>query len=418
MKYKKYENKAYNLHIINTDKFKTIMIKINFKKKIDKMDMTYLNFLTKILLQSSKNYPTKKRIEIACEDLYSLSIASSNTVSGNYAITTFQAFFLNEKFTEKSMNEKTIKFLLDTIFNPNIKDDNFENFDLIKNIVKEEIDSLKDDSSRYSSERLFEEIDEFPYYSSVGNSEYLEKITSKSLYKYYLDMLKKDSIDIFVIGDVNNSEIKKLMEDNFKVNTLKKEKPIHFIEYKKFRNRAKLVKEELPLEQAKLKIGFKLDKLNNFEKQYVMKGYTFILGGSPNSKLFKDVREKNSLCYSINASHKPVSNLMVISAGINEKDYKKALNLIKKEIKQMQKGNFTDEDLQAVKVTYMNSLKDLEDSQSNILNLYESHEYLNFDLIEERKKEIEKITKQDIIKLSKKIHLDTIYLLGGNDEEN
>ena len=147
--------------------------------------------------------------------------------------------------------------------------------------------------------------------------------------------------------------------------------------------------------------------------------YNFILGGGPDSRLFDIVREKNSLCYSISSSFSGVTNTLTISAGINRKDYNKTLKLIKKIVKDISLGDYKDEEIEKGKITYLSTFKELEDSIYSILNLYVSKEYLDLDLLDERKKEIVKVTKEDIINFSKKIHMDTIFLLEGesNAEE-
>ena len=85
----------------------------------------------------------------------------------------------------------------------------------------------------------------------------------------------------------------------------------------------------------------------------------------------------------------------------------------------MVKGDFKDSDIEAAKIIGINALKEIEDYQSSIIKVFESHEYLNFDLLDERSLSIKNVTKEDVINLSKKIHLDTIYLLEGDaNEEN
>ena len=92
---------------------------------------------------------------------------------------------------------------------------------------------------------------------------------------------------------------------------------------------------------------------------------------------------------------------------------------VKKEINKMAKGDFEDNDLEAAKITYINSLKDIEDYQGSILRMYESNIYFNYDLIEDRCEKIKNVTKDDIINLSKKIFMDSIFILEGeSNEEN
>jgi len=415
--YKKYTTNAFNIHIITTDKFKSISMKVNFKKQIEKQDITYRNLLTKVLLQSSKDYPNKQSLEIATEDLYNQGISASNYISGNYIITSFNTNFLNEIYTEKNMNEKSIKFFLDLIFKPNLNNKQFAYFDLVQRLVKDEIDTIKDNPKSYSIQRLSEEMNENSY-NPIGYLDDLENITNDDLYKYYESMLKSDLIDIFIIGNIDADKMKNLINEKFNINTIKKPSKSHFITYNKFRKKVNNVVENMPLEQAKLCLGFKLNNLTDFEIKYVMSVYCYILGGGPDSKLFKNVREKHSLCYNISCFHRPVTNTMIITAGVNKEDVKKCISLIKKEMTKMTKGDFKDSDIESAKIIGINALKEIEDYQSSIIKIFESHEYLNFDLLDERSLSIKNVTKEDVINLSKKIHLDTIYLLEGdtNDE--
>lgn len=417
MNYNKFTTNAYNLHLINTNKFKTVMLRINFKKKIEKEDITYRNLLSKVLFQSNKNYFSKRELEILTEELYNISISSKNSISGNYIVTSFDSIFLNEKYTEEGMNEKSIKFMLDMIFSPDVEKKEFKYFDLAKRLVIDEIDTQKDNTSKYSKQRLLESMDRNSplSYNPIGYIEDLEKITNNDLYNYYEKMLKSNLIDIFVIGDLNEEFIKNIFKENFPINTLKRKGVEHYYIHSKIR-KPKTIKENMDINQSKLKIGIKLNDLTDFEKKYVANMYAFILGGGPDSKLFKNVREKNSLCYSINCSYLPVFNTMIISAGINSSDFKKCLSLIKKELDNMSKGNFELEDLDAAKTTYINSLKEIEDSQASIIRIFESHEYLNFDFLDKRS-DVLNVTKEDIINFSKKIHLDTIYLLEDTQNE-
>ena len=419
--YNNYINKAYNLHIINTDKFKTITIKINFKKYLDKKDITYRNLLGKVLLSSTKQYKTRKDMEIETENLYGTSVNYTSSLMGNYIVSSFNSSFLNEKYTEEGMNEKTINFLLETIFHPNIENGKFKYFNLGKRLVLDEIDSLKDNVKKYSLQRLFEILGKGTplQYNSVGYKDDLDKITNELLVTYYQKMLKSDIVDIFIIGDFENNKIVKIFNDNFNINTVKKNNGSHFIEYNKIKKTVKKEKETMAVEQTNLNIGFKLKDLTDFERQYVLYVYCFILGGGPNSKLFKTVREENSLCYGINATHKAIYNIIYITVGTNKNDVKKCLSLIKKELNKMGKGDFNDTDIEAAKTTYINSLRDIEDYQSGILKMYESHEYFKYDNLDDRCKKIQEVTKKDIVDLNKKIYMDSIFVLEGDlNEEN
>ena len=426
MKYKKISTYSYNLHIIKTDKFKTVTVKMNFKRKLDKKEITYRNMLINMLCQSTLKYPTKRLMNIATEELYELCCRGMNYISGKYNIMGFDVTFLNEEYTEKGMLDKSIKFLADLVFKPNITRKRNaicfteENFNLAYNILKNNIISEKENPDGYSRIRMLEHMEPNSYisYRSSGYLEDLEKITTKNLYKYYESVLNSDIIDIFVIGDVNERHVRKVIEQNFvNIKTLKKPGDSHFIRPKKTRLVPKKVIEKQKINQSKLCLGFKIDKMTDFELRYVLNVYSYILGGGPDSKLFKTVREENSLCYYISSNAQPLNSILTISAGINKKDFNKALTLIKKEILNMRKGKFDDDDIIKAKITYINSLKELEDSQQSLISLYSGIEYLNSDNMEQRFIKINKVTKSNVIKLASKIHLDTIYLLEGETNE-
>lgn len=418
MKYEKISNIAYNLHLIKTDKFKTITVRVNFKRKITKEEIVYRNMLVNLLLESTKNYPTARLIEIESENLYNTSFGSSTSSSGNYSIVSFKTTFLNEKYTEKDMNEKSLQFFLNFIFDPNVKEKRFDeqSFNIVKNILRDDILSYDDSPNRYSNSKLLEEmVPKTPLsYKGVGYIEDLNDVTPSNLYEYYLSMLKQDLIDIFIIGDIDKLEIKKAINKHFNIKTIKKQNVPHFLKNEKCKRRFKSLKEIKSFNQSTLLLGYKVEEMTKKEKMYVSYIYSYILGGSPDSKLFKSVREKNSLCYSIYSSIYGVSDLMIIKSGINAKDYNKAIKIIKEQVRKMSKGDFSEEEIEKAKITYLSSLKGLEDNPSSILNMYVSKEYLDYDLIDERKKQIEKVTKKDIISLASKIHPDTIFLLEGS----
>lgn len=419
MKYKKYEMGAYNLHVINTDKFKTVSIKINFKRKCVKEEITIRSLLTYLLLESNNLYKNRRMLEIKTEELYNLKYNAFNTISGNYNIMTFEASFLNEKYTQEGMLKESIKFLLDLILNPNVKDNKFsiKEFEMCKNLVEEQIETLKERVGTYSQIRMLEEMDSKSVISfrATGYIKDLEKITESNIYEYYKTILKSDIVDIFIIGNIDITETKNIINDLFKINTLKKPSQSHEVIHTKIRNKVNIKKEKLDIEQSKLVMGFKLTNLTEFEKKYVMGVYSYILGGGPDSKLFKTVREKNSLCYNIGSNYSLVFNLFKINAGINSKDFKKTVSLIKKEMKNMSNGMFTEKEIKSAIMTYLSTYKEIQDNENSVLVNYITTEYLKIDPIEIRQKQIKKVTKEMIVNVSKKIHLDTIFLLEGNE---
>lgn len=425
MKYRKIETQTYNLHIIKTKKFKTVTVQVNFKNKLDKKEITYRNLLINILCEACMKYPSKRMMEIATEDLYELTYQATNYISGKYNVMTFDITFLNDNYTEEGNFAASIDFLCEILFNPLIEVThagtrfNKKSFDLAYKKLEENIKSVKENPVLYSKIRLLEVMspNSIHSYRSCGTLEDLKNITATKLYEYYLDMLKKDILDIFIIGDVSETKVKKIINDKVKIRTIKKKSESHFTSMKRNRLFKKTVIEKKNITQSQLALGFKLDKTTEFERRYVMNVFSYIFGGGPDSKLFKDVREKNSLCYTISSSGMPLNNALIVTSGIDKANYKKTVNLIKKNLKAMQMGDFSSNDIMKAKITYVNSIKELEDNPQNLLSMYTGMEYLGSDDIDNRIKKINRVTKRSVTKFASKIHLDAIYMLEGDCNE-
>ena len=377
--------------------------------------------LSLVLLEATKKFNTRRLLDIECENLYNIGVGAGTSNSGNYHLLRFNTTFLNEKYTEKGMMEESFKFFLEFIFNPNVIDGKFESqtFNNAKNILKEDIESYADNPGRFAFSRIYEIMcpNSVIKFRSTGYIEDLEKVTEENLYEYYKELLTNNEIDIFIIGNIDVKQMEKIIADNFNIDSIKHEQLAHIVKQDDFRTEPRVIKENKNINQSILILGSKLKDITEFERKYVLVLYNYILGGSADSKLLKEVREKNSLCYSISSTHSGIANLEFISAGIDKENYDKAVELIKAEIKNMEDGNFTEEDINQAKITFLASLKEIEDTANGIINIYEAHEYLDYDLLEERAKEIEKVTKEDIINVSKKMYLDTIYLLEGDKKD-
>lgn len=419
MKYEKVNLESYNLHFITTDKFKTTTISVNFREKAKKEDITIRKFLFQMLCSTSLKYNTNRLFEIKLEDLYSTSLGHSNTLFGNLINSYIDIKFLNEDYSDENLLNDAIEFLFELIFNPNVKDSKFDTktFNQIKDRMNLILDSKKENIQKYTLNRSLElmDINDPISFNLWGYKEDLDKITEESLYEYYKEVLKNDIVDIFIVGNVDKDKIIDIFKEKFKINTIKNNEIDSFITYNKC-PKAKTVIEEMNLKQSKISIILKVLNLSMFERRYVLPLYTSILGSGGTSRLFTNVREKNSLAYTITAMPKMPNSIVMIYGGIDEENFEKALKLIKKEIKLKK---VTEEELENAKKEYISSVNILFDSPANIINYYFGIEVFNADTIEVKKENYNKVTISDIENLANKIKVAMIYLLKGtaNEEE-
>ena len=319
------------------------------------------------------------------------------------------------------MNEYSIAFLADILFNPDVLDNQFkkEEVQKCKNKLEKSIQKLSDSKLKYTLIKLLETTKDKPYsYSSFGCIDDLEMITPSRLYDYYQSVLKDDLVDIFVVGDVDVTEIKKIFKKYFKLNTFKKVKNNILVKELTPRKRIKKVVEQDCAHQSQLSLLCSLNGLSDFERKYTILVYNEILGGSSNSLLFDTVREKNSYAYYVNSNQKAYDNMLMIYSGIEPNNSENVLKLIRKTMFNINKGMFEDKLLNNAKETIISSIKASTDSPAGIINTYYAKTLVNSEVFEKRIENIKKVTKDDIINLSKKVTMHTMYLLEGKNEDD
>lgn len=423
MEYIKKDLGSYKLHLIKTDKFKSITVKVSFHRVIKKNEITIRNILSDMFMQSSKKYNSKRELTIKAQDLYAAGLRTTNSRLGNYINTDFYLTVLNDKYTEDGNFASSLEFLSEIMFNPDVENGKFneEKLDIVKSTCRSALNSIKEDASNYSLIRMAEAFGEGEpiSYRMMGYLEDLDNITGTSLYEFYLDMIKNDFVDIFVIGDISIKETTDLIKKYFKFDILKKLKMPFMVEEKKPRRSKLVFNEEIDNTQSKLAIGCRINGLSEYERNYPLTLFNVIFGGCSDSKLFKEVREENSLCYTIYSITNKLDNVLLIRAGIDKENYKKTVSLIEKDLKDMCNGKFDETDILMAKEYYNTALEEIEDSQSKIINNYLMMELINTDDIDVKREKMSKVTKSEIVKVAKKVTIDTIFCLEGvrNEED-
>ncbi len=420
MKYTKKDLNSYTLHMIQTDKFKTITIKVIFRRPIVKEDITIRNILSDLFMQSTKEYASKRAMTIKAQDLYAAEFSTNNARLGNYITTTFHLNVLNDKYAEKGNFQEAVKFLGEIIFNPDVSDEGFkkDKVDIVKTNCRSSLNSLKEDTSNYSLIRMLEEFDATSpaAYRLAGYINDLEQINGKALYEYYQNMINYDLVDIFVLGDFDEGEVYHLIKDIFKFRVLKKVKVPYLLDEKDVRNKREF-NEKIDGSQSKLAIACRCNGLSDYERNYVLTLYNVILGGGSDSKLFKEVREENSLCYTIYSVPNKLDRLLLIQAGIDRNNYDKTVKLVIKDLEDMRKGKFDNGDISIAREYFNTALEEVLENPDRIIDNYLMMELIGTDTIEEKREMIKKVTKEEIIKVAKKIKIDTIFLLEGVKDE-
>ena len=407
------------LHTIKTDKFKTNLIAVFLTTSLTRENVTKNSLIPAILRRGSKKLKTQEELSKTLEEMYGASFDCGIDKTGDNQVIRFYIETVNDNYLPKKEEilQKSIETLLEIVFNPYEENGGFkkEYVSQEKTNMKKRIEGRKDNKARYSLDRCIEEMYKDKPYGlyKFGYVEDLEKIDEKNLYEYYKTLIQSCKIDIFVSGLVddnvlnsveNNEIIKLLNERKAEFNELK-------LEAKPKKEKETVVTENMDVTQGKLLVGLDVD-IDNIDLKYVAMIYNSILGGSANSKMFQNVREKAHLAYVANSMYFKYKGNIIVNCGIEIANYEKALDLIKKQIKDMEAGSFTDEEVENAKKGLIAAIKTIDDEQDSGITYYFGQELTNINVsIEEYMKKIEDVTRQEVQDIAKKININTIYFL-------
>ena len=421
MKYKTYNCNSFDVHTIKTDKFKTSHVEVIFRDIANKEEMGAYSFLADMLSQSSKTYPRKKDLITRFEELYKIIVYATTLRVGNVLDFHVSLDFINPNYiNDKSYVEEVIKTLFDIIENPNVTNDEFDlkTFNILKERLKREINSLKENPMKQSIKEAFKAMntDTPTSYELLGTLESLDKITPSSLYKTYRNLRKNFKVDIFLIGNLEMDDTVSLIKKYFKNRYIIENKLDLMVDNKEIK---KPIVKSITSDnvQANLVMIFNLKNLTEIEKNITFNVFNYLYGnGGLTSKLYQSIREKNSLCYAISSMYLKYDKLLLVHISLEQANVKKASLLVKKELKNMQAGNFTEEELKDAINNMIISLDMAQDNTVSIINNYVFHVFDNLPMPEERIEMFKNIKKEDVINVAKKVKLNTIFTLEGRNK--
>ena len=406
------------------NKFKTNEIAVFATIKQTQENATKNALIPAVLRRGSTNYRNQLEISKKLENMYGANFNCGVDKSGDYIILKFFIETINNEYSDSKENlaQEAFNLLTDIVFNPLVENDGFN-----INYVKQEKDNLakiinskKDDKANYAYQRCIEEMFKNNPYGiyKYGSLQDLEKINEKNLYGYYLNIIQNSQIFIYINGkNANSINVDENINNNFKIafNNNSNEYNENDDLQEKNENAEivalqpiNIVKEKLDVTQGKLIIGLNAPS----ENKYAVTMYNTILGGGANSKLFQNVREKESLAYYASSRYIRRKNAIIIRTGIELANYDKAVKVIKEQLEEMKKGNISDYELASAKTLILASLKLIPESQEDIMAFDFDQDVFNENLtFEQYYKKIENITLNEIIDVANQVRINTIYYL-------
>lgn len=414
--------KGIGMTVLTDPKFKTNGIVINLVCRHTKETAAANAAVAFMIEDTCKKYPTVTEFNRRLGMLYGASVHTGISRHTDSVQITAAASCIADKYAlnGEDITRQTAQLLTECLFEPVTELVNGEEcfpekqFALKKQELIDDIDADINDKRGYALKNAGRIIYEgepagIPL---KGERSDAMALTAAEVYKAYKNILRTARIEIVCVGCEISPECEKLLTDRFSAmergdvyeltSAVSPAKPIPASKT-----------DRLEVAQSKMVMAYKTP-----ETDYaVSKLFNALLGGTPFSMLFKNVREKLSLCYYCSASVSRKKGVLYIDSGIEIANIEPAKNEIMRQVELAANGEFTDELLQKTKLLLTCALKSVFDSPKAAAD-WVSDGYLDEDIFtpEEAAERINAVTREQICAYGKSLKLDTVYVLTGKED--
>ncbi|WNQ13791.1 pitrilysin family protein [Paenibacillus aurantius] len=410
------------LHVLPTDRFKTYAISLYIGTPLAEEWVTPVALTPFVLRRGTERLPETKQFREKLDDLYGAGFGFDIYKRGDYQLVQFRMDIIQDDFVKESNSllKQALQFLGEAVMRPAKEGDAFVSkyVDAEKRTLQKKIESIINDKIRYAAERCIEEMCKNEPYRlhPLGKLDAIQAITPESLYTHYREWLSRSPIDLYVVGNTTEEEVRSIVQETFHPGNGAREEYVSRSQPSAPRE-VNTVVEKLDVGQGKLNMGLRTSITYADEDYAPALVYNGILGGYPHSKLFVNVREKESLAYYASSRLDGHKGILTIQSGIEIANYEKAVEIIKRQLDAMGKGEISELELNQTRAMIYNHLREIQDS---------AYEMISFDFnsvlsgkertVEELIDAVGRVTPEAIQEVARKVQLDTIYFLRDRKE--
>ena len=372
--------------------------------------------LPAVLLRGTKKHPDLRSITEKLDDLYGASVGASVRRVGDYQTTGLYCSFIEDRFTGgEQVLSPMIAFLRELLLEPVLEDGDFS-ADFVsgekKNLIAT-IESELNDKRAYAMGQLLRKMCKADSYGipRLGDVETVAAIDAKDLYGHYQNILRTSTIHLFYVGS-DPDQAEKLLRKAFAdlprdVTPLPKQTP--------FQDAGGCDETEvMDVTQGKLCLGYTTPITNKREDFAAMQVLNVIFGSGMTSKLFMNLREKLSLCYSIGSAYYGSKGIVTVSAGIDFDNEELSRREIAAQLEACCRGDITEEELTAAKEALLSGLRGVHDSPGAIEGYYATIALSGLSMsVAEYMDAIRAVTAEDAAGAARTLKLHTTYFLKG-----
>ena len=413
---------AVAFNSIKENRFKTMRISVTAFLPLSKETAAQNALMSLVMTRSCDKYPDFTLLSKKLSYLYGASLSSGFHKMGDVQALTFSISGIDDRYAldDEVISIELSNLLCDVVFNPFVKDNAFDaaECEQERRQLIDMIDSEFNEKRIYANQKALSIMcaDEAYGIRRYGDKESVSALSAADLYTAWAQMLSSARFEIIFVGECDSTNALEVFKERFsKINRT----PVALkTDVKLSADNVKYENEDMELSQSKMILGFRTAVAEPDDDTMATRLMCAVLGGTAHSKLFCNVREKLSLCYYCSSSYIRSKGIMLIESGVESDNIEKAKEAILGEIKAMQDGDITDEEIKAAKMSMANSFNSACDTVSGIDSYYLS-QMLDATVYtpQEAVDKINSITKEDVIRCANKLSLDTVFTLTGTLNE-
>ncbi|MFC6650387.1 EF-P 5-aminopentanol modification-associated protein YfmF [Paenibacillus rhizoplanae] len=411
------------IHVLPTKAFKTFAISLYAGVPLEESTVTSTALVPFVLRRGTASYPETTQFRERLEELYGAGFGFDIYKRGDYQIVQFRMDTINDSFVQskESLLGESFAFLGEVLTRPLLENGSFRASYVAteRETIRKKLESIVNDKIRYAAERCIEEMCRNEPYRlhPLGQRADLDAITPETLYQSYTSWLNGATLDLYVVGDTTPEEVEKLVTAHFG--------RAHHSEAGGYTSdftpvtvtEVRTVEEKLDVNQGKLNMGLRTSITYKDDRYASALMYNGILGGYPHSKLFVNVREKESLAYYASSRYDGHKGIGTIQSGIETQNYGKAVDIIRKQLDELKAGNITDLELSQTKAMIRNLLSEIQDSAFEMISFDFNRQLSGKDRsAQELMDQVDSMGAAEVKAAADTFELDTIYFLTGKEE--
>ncbi|MEK3793075.1 pitrilysin family protein [Paenibacillus sp. FSL R7-0204] len=411
------------IHVLPTKAFKTFAISLYAGVPLEESTVTSTALVPFVLRRGTASYPETTQFRERLEELYGAGFGFDIYKRGDYQIVQFRMDTINDSFVQskESLLGESFAFLGEVLTRPLLENGSFRPSYVAteRETIRKKLESIVNDKIRYAAERCIEEMCRNEPYRlhPLGQRADLDAITPETLYQSYTSWLNGATLDLYVVGDTTPEEVEKMVTAHFG--------RAHHSEAGGYTSdftpvtvtEVRTVEEKLDVNQGKLNMGLRTSITYKDDRYASALMYNGILGGYPHSKLFVNVREKESLAYYASSRYDGHKGIGTIQSGIETQNYGKAVDIIRKQLDELKAGNITDLELSQTKAMIRNLLSEIQDSAFEMISFDFNRQLSGKDRsAQELMDQVDGMGAAEVRAAACTFELDTIYFLTGKEE--